>query len=59
MFFLRAQVLKFLWLLLCVPVPSLAQTPQPPIRIAMIDGLSGPFAHTGEAVLRNLNWAVQ
>jgi branched-chain amino acid transport system substrate-binding protein len=29
-----------------------------PIRIAMIEGLSGPFANTGENVLRNLAWAV-
>ncbi|XAH22250.1 branched-chain amino acid ABC transporter substrate-binding protein [Xylophilus sp. GW821-FHT01B05] len=29
-----------------------------PIRIAMIESLSGPFANTGEAVFRNLLWAV-
>jgi len=32
---------------------------QPPIRLAMIEGLSGPFANTGEAVFRNLVWAVE
>jgi len=37
----------------------MAQTPAPapaaaPIRIGMIEGLSGPFANTGEAVYRNL-----
>ncbi|MFN7123839.1 MAG: branched-chain amino acid ABC transporter substrate-binding protein [Hydrogenophaga sp.] len=38
----------------------LAQTPQPaPIRIAMIEGLSGPIANTGEAVYRNLVWATE
>jgi branched-chain amino acid transport system substrate-binding protein len=31
----------------------------PPIRIAMIEGLSGPMANTGEAVFRNLVWAVE
>jgi branched-chain amino acid transport system substrate-binding protein len=31
----------------------------PPIRVAMIEGLSGPFANTGEAVFRNLVWAVE
>ncbi|MBY0463807.1 MAG: ABC transporter substrate-binding protein, partial [Burkholderiales bacterium] len=37
-----------------------AQSPlQPPIRLAMIEGLSGPFANTGEAVFRNLVWAVE
>jgi branched-chain amino acid transport system substrate-binding protein len=30
-----------------------------PIRIAMIEGLSGPFANTGEAVFRNLVWAAE
>jgi branched-chain amino acid transport system substrate-binding protein len=30
-----------------------------PIRIAMIEGLSGPFANTGEAVYRNLLWAAE
>ena len=30
-----------------------------PIRIAMIEGLSGPFANAGESVYRNLLWAVE
>ena len=35
-------------------------TPQlPPIQLALIEGMSGPFANTGEAVLRNLVWAVE
>ncbi len=29
------------------------------IKIAMIEGLSGPFANAGEAVFRNLLWAVE
>jgi branched-chain amino acid transport system substrate-binding protein len=39
-----------------------AQTVQPtlqPIQLALIEGLSGPFANTGEAVHRNLVWAVE
>jgi branched-chain amino acid transport system substrate-binding protein len=37
-----------------------AQQPAPePIRLAMIEGLSGPFANAGEAVFRNLHWAVE
>jgi branched-chain amino acid transport system substrate-binding protein len=37
-----------------------AQTPpSAPIKLAMIEGLSGPFANTGEAVYRNLLWAVE
>ena len=38
------------------PAPALAPAP---IRIAMIEGLSGPFANTGEAVIRNLAWALE
>jgi branched-chain amino acid transport system substrate-binding protein len=34
------------------------QTPAP-IRLALIEGLSGPFANTGEAVVRNIAWAVE
>ena len=36
-----------------------AQPAAEPIRIAMIEGLSGPFANTGEAVFRNLVWATE
>jgi hypothetical protein len=38
---------------------ALAQTPSPPIRLAMIEGLSGGNANGGEAVYRNLVWAVE
>jgi branched-chain amino acid transport system substrate-binding protein len=39
----------------------LAQTiaAPPPIKLALIETLSGPFANTGEAVFRNLLWAVE
>lgn len=30
-----------------------------PIKLAMIEGLSGPFGNAGEAVYRNLVWAVE
>jgi branched-chain amino acid transport system substrate-binding protein len=54
-------------LLAGLSLPVLAQTtptatPAPtgaPIRIGMIEGLSGPFANTGEAVFRNLVWATE
>jgi branched-chain amino acid transport system substrate-binding protein len=36
-----------------------ALAPGAPIRIALIEGLSGPFANAGEAVFRNLFWAVE
>ncbi len=30
-----------------------------PVRLALIEGLSGPFANAGDAVARNLHWAVE
>lgn len=56
----RRQVLKSM-----AAVPFLAaatvraQAPLPPVRLAMIEGLSGAFANTGEAVFRNMVWAVE
>jgi branched-chain amino acid transport system substrate-binding protein len=36
-----------------------AAAPREPVRLALIEGLSGPFANAGEAVARNLAWAVE
>jgi branched-chain amino acid transport system substrate-binding protein len=63
----RSCVLKWVSLALsiCVLSPLFAQTTvptaltAPPIKLAMVEGLSGPFANTGEAVFRNLFWAVE
>ena len=30
-----------------------------PIKLALIESLSGPFANTGEAVYRNIFWAIE
>jgi branched-chain amino acid transport system substrate-binding protein len=38
-------------------VAAAAQTAAAPLRIALIEGLSGAFANAGEAVWRNLLWA--
>lgn len=65
--FLRRRVLAALLLtagsaavLAQSTVPAASTTPAAaPIRIAMIEGLSGPFANTGEAVYRNLVWATE
>ena len=59
MFILAPRVLKLLAVALCVPTLALSQAVQPPVRIAMIEGLSGPLGNTGEAVFRNLVWAVE
>ncbi|MEG0148795.1 MAG: branched-chain amino acid ABC transporter substrate-binding protein [Comamonas sp.] len=60
---LRRDVLKYLQLpLLCAPLSvaclSAAQAAQP-IKLALVESLSGPFANTGEAVFRNLLWATE
>ncbi|MCK6426763.1 MAG: branched-chain amino acid ABC transporter substrate-binding protein [Burkholderiaceae bacterium] len=44
--------------LLASAASSAAPTAQP-IRIGLIEGLSGPFGNAGEAVARNLQWAVE
>jgi branched-chain amino acid transport system substrate-binding protein len=36
-----------------------AEVEAEPVRLALIEGLSGPFANAGEAVYRNLLWAVE
>lgn len=47
-------------LCLCTWFAALAQpAAQPPIRIALIESMSGAFANTGEAVFRNLVWATE
>ncbi len=56
----RRQALKSLAVALALPAAGWAQAPAgTPVKIAMIDGLSGPFANTGEAVYRNLVWATE
>ncbi|MBK9439802.1 MAG: branched-chain amino acid ABC transporter substrate-binding protein [Comamonadaceae bacterium] len=59
MFIVCRSALKWLVLALYLPVFALAQPAGPTIKIAMIEGLSGSFANTGEAVFRNLLWAVE
>jgi branched-chain amino acid transport system substrate-binding protein len=59
-FIWRRKALKFAALALCAaPFAAPAQTPPTPIRLALIESMSGPFANTGEAVFRNLLWAVE
>ena len=47
----------FIALGLIVSVSAVAQPV--PIKVALIESLSGPFANTGEAVFRNLVWATE
>ena len=47
-------------LLLCSSLAATAQTTaKPPLKIALIESMSGAFANTGEAVFRNLVWATE
>ena len=57
----RRQALKFAASALCVAAAAPAALAQPagPIRLALIESMSGPFANTGEAVFRNILWAVE
>ena len=44
---------------LCLAVSFLASAQPAPVKVALIESLSGPFANTGEAVFRNLVWATE
>ena len=55
----RRGVLKSVAAALFLPAFARAQPLQGPVKIAMIESLSGAFANTGEAVFRNLVWAVE
>ncbi len=55
----RRHLLKLLAASLCAPALAQGQGAQAPVRIAMIEGLSGGNANGGEAVFRNLVWAVE
>jgi branched-chain amino acid transport system substrate-binding protein len=64
MYFFARRLLKRVVLALAAvclsPTALLAQpAAQPPVRVALIESLSGPFANTGEAVFRNLAWAAE
>ena len=55
----RRQALKSIALSLTAPALVHAQKAAVPIKLAMVEGLSGGNANGGEAVLRNLVWAVE
>ena len=64
MYFVLPRVLKLCIAALCaLPLWGMA-SPAPevlgaPIKLAMVEGLSGPNGNAGEAVYRNLVWAVE
>jgi branched-chain amino acid transport system substrate-binding protein len=55
----RRRVLKSAAAALCVTAFPFGSAQPQPVRVAMIETLSGPFANTGEAVFRNLVWATE
>ena len=56
--FPRRSVCWALAALTVFAMPVQAQSPAP-LKLALIEGLSGPFGNTGEAVVRNIAWAVE
>ncbi len=64
---LRRDALKYLQLPLLCPQFGIAGAAvaaakaklAQPIKLALVESLSGPFANTGEAVFRNLLWATE
>src|SRR6476620_6108720 len=59
-FICRRRALKFAAAALCAGMlPAVNAQPAPPIRLALVEGMSGDFANAGEAVFRNLLWAVE
>lgn len=68
MFFFVSSLLKKarLALMLCALSAALTVWANPappplgaPVRLALIEGLSGPFANAGESVWRNLAWGIE
>ena len=56
----RRQALKIAGAALFAPAFARAQPAVgAPVKLAMVEALSGSFANTGEAVFRNLLWAVE
>jgi branched-chain amino acid transport system substrate-binding protein len=56
---LKTITLIFLSVFLLANAQSQALNTLPPIKLAMIESMSGAFANTGEAVYRNVLWAVE
>jgi branched-chain amino acid transport system substrate-binding protein len=55
----RRRILKSAVAMLSTAAFASTPAQSGPIRLAMIETLSGPFANTGEAVFRNLVWAAE
>lgn len=45
--------------LVAAPAAATQRAPAAPVRLALIEGLSGSFGNAGEAVFRNLVWAAE
>lgn len=58
-FFASRMWIKSLGAAVAVLAGALAHAAPEPIKLGMIEGLSGPFGNAGEAVHRNLVWAVE
>lgn len=56
---LRRGILKSLAGMAFLPALAWGQGSPAPVKVAMIEGLSGGNANGGEAVFRNLHWAIE
>ncbi len=56
---LTLKTVKNLFLALGLALSFTAIAQPAPIKVALIESLSGPFANTGEAVFRNLVWSTE
>ena len=53
------MIFKRLLTVFCLTVSFMACAQPTPIKVALIESMSGPFSNTGEAVFRNLVWATE
>lgn len=47
------------WAQALAPAAAAASAPAKPVKVALIESLSGAFSNTGEAVYRNVYWAME
>ena len=59
LFFPSFSSVRWLAAALCSLLVCQTNAATEPIKLGMVEGLSGPFANAGEAVYRNLVWAVE
>lgn len=54
-----SKSLGLIFIAVWISCASAQKSPLPPVRLGLVESLSGPFANTGESVFRNLIWAAE